>query len=338
MKSTAPARRLLAACLLVLVTPHAARADVEPVSVWSLYQRLPEPPRSAEEALQWLDPHGQLNHPVLLALKADIQAHQQALAQIGQNAGARHRADAARNVADLSTGLADAGIDMARMQRDPDYAQQVQDRIGRLSPQEMLALSQRMARPINEDRKLANAAQAQVDDEPAVQAAAAAGAAYRQGLSARTQARLAQWQAAEASALAIRSQPLQPGLTRPSPEWDHIGCEAACRAQWQRYAERVLPLMLARDTAILRVRSAALQRQRMALADEMRAADRHLVAARYGAASLSPANQQAIVGYDSSALGELLAWMDRLTDTVTSAAAVARCGPQAVLAPGTLCR
>jgi hypothetical protein len=338
MKMPFHPRGLFAGCLLLLLSPFAAHADEGPGSVLALFLRLPDLPRTAEEAMQWVDPRGQLIHPGLLALNADIRAHQQAVAAIGQAAGAGHRAQSGRMLDDLATGMADSGIDMARLQRDPADALQVQERIIRMSPQEMMAMSQRLSNPLNQDRKLGNEAQAQVNDTPTVQAAAAAGASYRQAAPARMRTCVAQWQEAEAAASTIRLMPQRTTLPKPSPEWENIGSEAACRAPWKAYADTVLPLMIERDTAILRVRTAAWQRQRLAVAEEMKTADPHLTAARLGAASRRLANQLAIFGYDESVIGELLQLIDRMTQTVTSAAAVANCGPQIVLAPAAACR
>jgi len=45
-----------------------------------------------------------------------------------------------------------------------------------------------------------------------------------------------------------------------------------------------------------------------------------------------------IVGYDGAAIGEITQLIDRITDSVKSAAVVVQCGKQIVLAPRAVCR
>jgi len=327
-----------AAAMILALVAGGARADDGPSSVLALFNRLPELPTTAQEATRWVDKQGKLLHPGLLALQADIKLHQQAIDRLGAAAGERGRAQGAVVVADLGQGMADAGIDMARLQRDPAYAQQVQERLRKMSPQEAMALSQRMSQPMNQDPRLQNAAKAMVDDAPAVKAAATAGEAYSQAQLARLKAQEAIWREAEAAADVIRHRPLNVPAAKPAMEWENIGCEAPCRAQWDAYASKALPLMVARDTEVLLARRAAVQRQRAAVAEGIKLADGHLVATRYGAASQSQANQMKITGYDGAAIGDLIYLVDRISDSVRSAAAVAHCGKQVVLVPGAICQ
>ncbi len=316
----------------------SARADEAPSSVLALFNRIPELPPTAQEAARWIDKHGKLVHPGLIALKADIKAHQQAMDRVSAVAGARGQAQSALGVEDLGKGMADVGIDMARLQRDPAYAQQVQERLRKLSPAEAMALSQRMSQPLNQDKRHQNAAQAMVEDSSAVKAAADAGQAYSQAQLARIKAHEAIWREAEEAAERARRKPLSIAAAKPAMEWENIGCEAPCRAQWDAYASKALPLMIERDTEILQVRRGAVQRQRAALAEGIKVADGHLIATRYGAASRSQVHQMNIAGYDGAAVGELTALIDRITDSVRSAAAVVHCGKQAVLVPGAVCQ
>lgn len=121
-------------------------------------------------------------------------------------------------------------------------------------------------------------------------------------------------------------------------EWENFGCHAGCQAQWDAYAEKILPLMIARDTEVLRIRRTALQRQRAAVTEEIKAADKHLTAAQFGALSQSQMNQRKIAAYDGAAIGEISQLIDRNTDSVKSAAATTQCGKQIVLAPRAVCR
>jgi hypothetical protein len=177
-----------------------------------------------------------------------------------------------------------------------------------------------------------------VEDPAPVRAAAEAGAAYSGAQMARLQAQMALWRATEEAVAAVLKKPLVASRPKPAMAWENIGCDAGCRAQWDAYAEQMLPLMVARDTEVLRLRRAALQRHRAALADEIRLADRHLGAAQYGAASQSQVNQMQLVAYDGAVVAELQQVLVRLHDSVKSAAAVTHCGKQIVLAPNAICR
>lgn len=327
-----------AAALAFGVCTGAYAAEGPSASVLALFNRIPELPTTAQEATRWVDKQGKLVHPGLLALQAAIKAHQQAMDRLAAVVGERGRAQAVVQVEDLGKGMADVGIDMARMQRDPAYAQQVQARLRTLSPQEMVALSQRMSQPMNRDPRFQNAAQAVVEDGPAVRAAAEAGEVYSHAQMTRFNAHQAIWREAEAAADVIRHKPLNIPAAKPAMDWENIGCEAPCRSQWETYASQALPLMIERDTQILMAHRAAVQRQRAVLADGIRRADGHLLATRYGAASGSPINQQKIAGYDGVAIGELTALIERIIDSAKSAAVVANCGKQAVLVPGAMCR
>jgi hypothetical protein len=277
-------------------------------------------------------------HPGLLALKADLAAHQEAIGRLQLKAGERHVAQSALVTENLAKGMADVGIDMERMQRDPAYAQQVQERMRKMSPQELMAMSQKMNQPLNQDKRYQNQAQAMVEDAPAARAAAEAGQAYAQGQLARMDTQHAAWRETEAAAERIRRQPLKAPLPKPAMEWENIGCDAGCRAQWEAYAAKVLPLMIARDTEVLRLQRAAVQRQKASVAADLKTADRHLVAAQYGAQSISQAHQASIAAYDGAALAEISQLVERITDSVRRAAVVTHCGPQIVLAPGAVCR
>lgn len=327
----------VAALAAVFVVTGARAADAPP-SIATLFQRVPDLPATAEEAATWVDKSGRLVHPGLLALKADIAAHQRAIEQVQLATAQDHQAQGAVVTENMNKGLANAGIDMARMQRDPAYAKEVQDRMRQMSPQELMALSQKMNAPLNADPRFTNQAQAMVEDAPAVRAAAEAGRAYNEGLSARLQSNQKLWQDADAAAAKLRQKPLQVGVAKPKMEWENIGCDAGCRAGWDAYATAMLPLMIARDTDALRVHRATLQRHRAAVADSLKTADKHLVAAQYGAASRSQANRAWIAGYDGAALGEISFLVERITDSVKSAAVVTHCGKQIVLAPGAVCR
>jgi hypothetical protein len=333
-----PAVLAAVAALLALSAAAAAHAAESPSSAAALLARVPHLPATAEEAARWVDKNGALVHPGLLALRKDIEAHQQAIGQIQKSVAMRHQAQSAIATEDLGKGMADVGIDMARMQSDPAYAKEVQDRMRKMSPQELMAMSQKMSQPLNQDKRYQNAAKAMVDDAPAMIAAAAAGEAYSSAQMTRMKSHLALWQEADEAVSRVLKKPLAVGMAKPAMEWENIGCDAGCRAQWDAYAAKTLPLMIARDTEVLRIRRAALQRQRAAVTEEIKTADKHLVASQFGALSQSQVNQMKIVAYDGAAITEISQLVDRIVDSVKSAAVVVQCGKQIVLAPGAVCR
>jgi hypothetical protein len=325
----------LAATFLVA---QNARADGPPPSIAGMFQRVPDLPLTAQEAATWVDKSGQLVHPGLLALKADLAAHQRYIEGLQLKAAEGNVAQGTIATENLVKGMADVGIDMARMQRDPAYAREVQERMKKMSPQELMAMSQKMNQPLNQDPRYRNQAKAMVEDTPANRSAADTGQAYAHGQIARMEAAHAAWRDTEAAAERIRRQPLKAPLPKPAMEWENIGCDAGCRSQWDAYAAKMLPLMIARDTDVLRVQRAAVQRQKALVAADLKTADRLLVAAQYGAQSVSQANQGSIVAYDGAALAEIGFLVERITDSVRRAAVVTHCGPQIVLAPGAVCR
>ena len=159
-----------------------------------------------------------------------------------------------------------------------------------------------------------------------VRAAAEAGEAYARAAASRVLAHQAAWQANEADVERLGQQPLRAAPTRPSPEWENIGCNPDCRARWQAYAAQMLPLLIERDTQILRLRAQALQRQRAAVATELKLAEQHLQATQYGQLSASTVHQNRLIGYDAAAVGEVLLLIDRTVDTAARAAVVSHCG------------
>ena len=317
-----------------LSTAWAAPAQ----GVAELLSRLPEPPASAEEAARWVDKSGTLQHPGLIALKADIEAHRRAAQAILQAAVPAQQAQAAQQQADLAKGMANVGIDMARMQSDPAYAQQVQARMKSMSPDQMMALSRAMSQPMNDNPNRRNAALDMANDSAPVKAAAEAGFEYGNQQVARIQAHAARWQATEAE---VKSQlfatPLKVDVPKPRIEFDNPGCDKACSAAWDAYAAKMVPLMIARDTQALKLRRDAMQKERQALQPTIAQADKAIKAAQYGEKALSDTHRQRIVGYDEGMLGEIGLLVSKTEELARSASRSVHCGKQAVQVPGAVC-
>src|SRR5499427_3608763 len=94
-----------AACLDTVTLASAAPTN----GVLELFNRLPDPPATAEEAARWIDRDGKLQHPQLLALKADIEAHRRAVAAPLQAQVPAQQAQAMQQQADLAKGMANVG-------------------------------------------------------------------------------------------------------------------------------------------------------------------------------------------------------------------------------------
>lgn len=327
--------RLAAALLAAACLGAQAQA---PTSVQALLDALPELPVTAEQAATWVDKQGRIVHPALLQLQAAIATHRQAMERIVAAQGRTH-ADQGQVVAhNLGQGLQDVGIDMQRMQADPAYAQQVQDRIRRMTPAEQMAMAQRMAQPLNKDPRFVNQAAAMAQDSAAARAAAEVGQAYAQQQPQRFQQHAALWAETENAVQRVRARKLTVNLPKPALEWDNPGCDQRCQGQWEAYAAKMLPLLVARETEILNLRRAAVQRQRAAVAPDIATAEQHLQATEFGLASRSQANQGFITGYDGAVVAEIQGLLDRTIDAVKSAAVVPHCGTQAVLVPMAVCR
>jgi hypothetical protein len=202
----------------------------------------------------------------------------------------------------------------------------------------MMAMSQKMSQPMNQDRRIDNEAVLVSQELPAVQAAGEAGFAYANGQVTRMQAPDAIWREADEAVARIHARPLKVAAPKPKMEWDNIGCDKGCQAAWDVYASQMLPLMIARENEILAVRRSALQRHRAAVAPEVQAAERHLAATQYGAAAKSNTNLMRITGYDGAAVGEVQQLLTRIEQTVKSAAIVPNCGKQIILVPGAVCQ
>ena len=325
-----PILKLLACCaLLASIAVHAQPTT----TLAQLLAALPEPPSTPEQAALWVDRSGQFVHPGLLAAQQTIAAHKSAVERLLTADAAVARTQAGYSSEALMKGIADADIDVQRMKAEPAYAAQVQERIRRMTPAQQMALAQRMTAPMQQDRRITNEAKAMADDSPASKAAYESGQSYTSAITERRAREVRLWQETEAAVVRLNAQRLEPGLPKPGIDYDSIGCQAGCQAQWTAYAAKMLPLMVARDGEALKLRIAALRKQRAWLADEFKPVDRHMAATSYGSKSTSRLHREQIVNYDLSAVGEIDAISDRLLETVRRAALLVQCGKEAVLVP-----
>ena len=311
--------------IAVLVGGVASAAPSQPASILDLFKRIPEPPATVADAAKWYDKTGKLVQPAMISVRADLEAHKQSIRTLQEAAKTK---SGTQQVADMSKTMAGFGIDMSRM-NDPAYAKEVQQRMKQMSPQEMMAISRAAAQP----------AARPVQEPPQVDAAVEAVTAYQQGMIARIQAQGKVGQDTETAVERITSQSFPAAILaqKPRVESDCIGDDGSCEAQWKAYAQKLLPLMIARDGEILAVRRAAYLRERDALSNALQEANRHLVATQYGAAAQADQKKLMILGYDEAMTSELEQIIDKLEEAAHRAAITMNCGDTAVTQPIT-CR
>jgi len=304
----------------------ASAAPSDPVSVLDLFKRLPEPPATPADAAKWYDKDGKLIQPALRSVLSDLEAHKKATKAMQDAAQAKSSAQQAGNITNTMSGY---GVDMSRM-NDPTYVKQVQERMKQMSPQEIMAMSMKMAQP---------SMQRPVQETPPVVAAAAASSAYQQKMQERLQTHMKTWSDVDAAINKITAQGYPAAILaqKPRVESDCIGDDGSCVAQWTAYANKLLPLMIARDNEILQVRRTAYLRARDAMSGAVQEANGHLVAAQYGAAAQGDQNKMSILGYDQLVVAEFEQLVEKLEEAAHRAAIATNCGTRAVSEPIT-CR
>ena len=309
-----------------------------PASLQTLFNRIPKLPDTIAAATRWVDGNGELVAPQLLQLTADLDAQKNAVSVIANSRNGAVQEQAMAQMDSLNQGMASAGIDVQRMQSDPAYARQMQDRMHSMSPQELMALSQEMSQPMQNNPRIPNEAQLLANDSPAVQRASEAGAAYNGAQVQRIQASEAIWQQAATDAKQLQAQPYNVKAARPRSDWDDVSCDKACQAQWDAYVAQVLPLLESRANQVLQIQQKALQQHRDNLASAVAEADRHMQATAFGADAKSQLHLARITGYDTAVVGDMEQLLDHLRRSVEQAAYVKQCGTQMIRSPHAICQ
>ncbi len=313
------ATSLLMSVSLVL----SAHAETEPASLLSLFERIPPVPTSLEAADVLVNDKQAV--PSIVALLADLDLHQAVVSQIAHAADGKiqERMTGGKSPEQAAQSAASAaGIDIQRMQTDPAYAKEMEAKMRAMTPAEMMALSAAMSQAMGMHGTVA------VYDPPEVSTAAAAGKALMDPAAtmARMEANLARWSEVDRKVTEI-SQSYEGRYPKIS-----IGCDGEgggrpeCVAERERYKAEMLPLLLARDFEVLQVEAAALEAERAALVERVRAADPQLRAARYGAASEELGNPMSILFLDQVVAGELQSFATKLAEVAKRAAFVTHCG------------
>ncbi len=284
----------------------------QPRSVFDLLNRVPDPPSSARESLRWFDREGHLGHTVVLPLKDEIEQYRKNSQQM-EIAGKVNEERAA-----LILGLEHVGIDAARLQIDPVYSANMKATLANMTIEEKLALAEKIMEPQMTAQPSEGVPKAK--ESQAVLAAVKIAKTFPQ--------RQAAWQSETRAKLVqnfeeIPAQVSQQVLAKPkpTPPWDSPECQDECRAQWKAYGLELWPLILDRETEILRKRREVLQRYKTFLAEEfMREGDKQLVATLYGALALNLDNRRILAGYHQGLLEEILGLIE-LTETAAGHAA-----------------
>lgn len=315
------ARTLLAAVCLVPAAATSAEGQQMP-AVLDLFNALPQPPATAEAAATWFDAKGALVQPAFVDVKARVALLTKGLETRRADAGRAAMSQSQRTVAGLSQGMANAGIDMARMQSDPTYAAQMQAKLKSMTPQQLMALATTIAAP-SAGPGPDNPAWAAAHDNDAAKAAAEVAMRYTTAMSDRIAARAAEWTASDAAVATLMAAPPAVGMKKPAQQ-DGEGCDKSCLAALQAYAAAVRTVSVARDTKILAARRLDWDKARAAAAPIVREADVHLKATRFGDGSTSVHNKSLILGLGELALGEVQELVIRLEEIAEEGARTLR--------------
>lgn len=321
------ARTLLAAVCLVPTAATSAAAQQMP-AVLDLFNALPQPPATAEAAATWFDAKGALVQPALVDVKARVGLLTKGLETRRADAGRAAVSQSQHTVAGLGQGMANAGIDMARMQSDPAYAAQMQAKLKSMTPQQLMALATTMSTP-SAGPGPDNPAWAAAHDNDAAKAAADVAMRYTTAMSDRIAARAAVWTTSDAAVAKLAASPVKVGMKKPAQQ-DGEGCDKPCFAALQAYAAAARAVMVARDTQMLAARRLDFDKARAAAAPVVREADVHLKATRFGDGSTSEHNKSLILGLGELALGEVQELVIRLEQIAEEGARTIRT-PNALL-------
>jgi hypothetical protein len=275
---------LLASLVFIGVAPQVHSQQ----SLQALHTRVPAPPATAAAAPAWLA------SAEVGTLRKQLKDQRAFVEKLSKDASAAQAAGA-------STG----GIDFARAQRDPAYAQELQKKIAAMSQEEQMKLGMQMMQA--QQQQAVQDVQAMAADPEAVTLAAEQYPEYQ------TQ----QMNGAGITAQQTAIGDLQRKLRARDAE---ISEKATKRLKCSDGEGSCAPADEAADKATLRAahaeiiaeydRGLALMAQQVASARKARAADiataqKYLAPAKYGAAAQSSTNQQLLAAYHNAVLMEL---------------------------------
>jgi hypothetical protein len=306
-------------------------AAQQPNSLLELFNSIPKSPATLEEADKLIDWKGESSSSgtgpgisggglvAMPALKAGLAAHEAAVAKIveASNAKINARMGVPTTAEQVGKGATAAGIDMARMQSDPAYAKEMQAKMKAMSPAELMAMSMAMQKGMGMGKGTVA-----VYDPPAVKAAAEAGKALldpaqRAAITAPHDKR---WAEVEKKKAGIDAKHLA-----KMPKRVLCDTDPSCGALMAQYVKTAMPLVVAHVTEVLKLETAALEEERVALAEELRKAEEMLKAAQYGALSQEPGNPTHVMIFDGYTSGRIRTLAVKLEEITKRAAHVGHC-------------
>jgi hypothetical protein len=272
----------LAASLLVASAASAQQ------SLQVLHTRVPAPPPTTAAAPAWLA------SPELITLSKQLKDQRAFVDKLHKDASAESLA-----------GASGGGIDFARAQRDPAYAQELQARIAKMSQEEQMKLGMQMAQA-TQDQALRDV-QAMAADSDAVRLAADHYPDYQtrqmtgSGITAQHTAvsnirQRVSTRAAEISAKAGKALKCSDGEGSCSAA-DQAADKATLRAAHAQIVGEY-------DKALVEI-AQQVAAARKARAADIAAAQKDLGPAQYGAAAKSNANKQLLAAYHNAVLMEV---------------------------------
>ncbi len=275
---------VLAAMLFVASAASAQQ------SLQSLHTRVPAPPATAAAAPAWL------TSAEVTTLRKQLKDQRAFVEKLSKDAAAASMPGA---------GPGGGGIDFARAQRDPAYAQEMQKKIAAMSQEEQMKLATQMSQAMQQQavqdvRKMAA-------DPPAVQAAAEHYADYQtspttvSGIMAQVQAVSELQRQVSDKAMAIATAAGKK-LKCSDGEGSCSAADQAADKATLRAAHAQIIAEYDRGLALIAQQVAAARKSRLAA---ITAAEKDLGPAGYGAAAQSGANKQLLAAYHNTVLIEI---------------------------------
>jgi hypothetical protein len=277
-------------------------------SLQSLHARVPAPPATVAAAPAWLA------SPELATLHKQINDQRAFIEKLMANASAGALPTAAQ------TG---GGIDFQRAQRDPEYANQVKEKIAAMSQEEKMKLATQMSQA--QSQSALKDVKAMASDSPAVQTAADHYPDYQ--AKQTTGGITAQYMAVDK----IRQDVSTRSMQISDKAGKALKCsdgEGSCSAADQAADKATLrsaynQIVVDYDKALVAI-SAQVEAARKARLADIAAAQRDLAPAQYGAAAQSNTNRQLLATYHNTVLMEIEQLLALTEDTAKWAAGRSR--------------
>jgi hypothetical protein len=276
---------LFLAAALVATSPAFAQQSLQ-----TLHTNVPSPPANSAAAVTWL------TSPAVSTLRKQLKDQRAFVEKLSKDAAAESMPGAAPS---------GGGIDFARAQRDPAYAQEIQKKIASMSQAEQMQLATQMSQAMQQ--QAVQDVKKMAADPPAVQAAAARYSDY-QGKTMLGSGILAQQQAVSE----LQQQARDKATAIAAAAENKLKCgdgEGSCSAADQAADKATLRAAHAQIIAEYDRALAAISQQvaaaRKSRAADIAAAQKDLGPAGYGAAAQSSANKQLVAAYHNAVLVEI---------------------------------